>query len=482
MTEHLDVVVIGAGISGIGGAVHLRQRCPNHTFVVLEGRPQLGGTWDLFRYPGIRSDSDMHTLGFRFKPWKEQAAIADGDAILKYLHETVEEYGLEPHIRYGHHVVRISWSSEDAQWTVEATRKDTGEEVRLTCGFLYMCSGYYDYRAGYTPDFPGIERFGGQVVHPQKWTSDIDYEGKRVVVIGSGATAVTLVPALAEKAEHVVMLQRSPTYILSRPWDDAIANRLRELLPEQVAYFLSRWKNVLVAQALFQVSRRAPGFMKKVLMGGVRKQLPAGYDVDTHFNPSYGPWDQRLCLVPDGDLFAAIRGGRASVVTDHIDTFTETGIRLRSGEELEADLVVTATGLVVRVLGGVETRIDGEPVNVHDAMSYKAMMLSDVPNLVLAFGYTNASWTLKADLTSEYVCRLLQHMRKHGYRRCVPRWDGEGVSSEPFLNLDSGYVRRALPNLPQQGSKFPWRLLQNYLLDMFLIRYGRVDDGVMEFA
>ncbi|MCA9654194.1 MAG: NAD(P)/FAD-dependent oxidoreductase [Myxococcales bacterium] len=482
MTEHFDVVVVGAGISGIGAAVHLQERCPDRSFVVLEGREQLGGTWDLFRYPGIRSDSDMHTLGFRFKPWKEQAAIADGDAILRYLHETVDEYHLAPRIRYGHRIVRAQWSTADARWTVEVTRSDTGQPVRFTCSFLFMCCGYYDYEQGYTPELPGAERFAGRIVHPQKWTPDIDYAGQRVIVIGSGATAVTLVPALAEQAAHVVMLQRSPTYILSRPPEDDIANRLRELLPERAAYFLSRWKNVLVAQALFQASRRAPAFMKKLLVGGVRRQLGEGYDVDTHFTPRYDPWDQRLCLVPNGDLFAAIRSGRAEVVTGHIDTFTEKGIRLQSGEELEADLIVTATGLNLKVFGGIETVVDGERVRPNQTMSYKAMMLSDVPNLALTFGYTNASWTLKADLTSEYVCRLLNHMRKHHYQVCVPRQRDAAVSEEPFVDFSSGYVRRALADLPRQGSKAPWKLFQNYLFDIFLIRYGRIDDGVMEFA
>lgn len=482
LTEHFDVVVVGAGISGIGAAYHLVNRCPERSFVILEKRPQLGGTWDLFRYPGIRSDSDMHTLGYRFKPWKDQEAIADGDAILRYLHETVQENHLDRHIRFGHAVMRAEWSTADAQWTVLTQREGSDEVVRFTCNFLFMCSGYYDYDQGYTPRFPGIERFEGQVVHPQKWTGDIDYAGKRVVVIGSGATAVTLVPELAKEAAHVTMLQRSPTYIISMSPEDAIANRLRELLPEKLAYFLTRWKNVFASQALFQVSRRAPRFAKKYLVGNVRKELGEGYDVDTHFTPDYDPWDQRLCLVPDGDLFESIRDGRASVVTDHIDTFTEGGIRLKSGEELPADLVVTATGLRVMVFGGMEMVVDGKPVRANDAMSYKAMMLSDVPNAALTFGYTNASWTLKADLTSEYVCRLLNYMRKHGHRIAVPRQRDSSVSEEPFLDFTSGYVQRALAELPRQGSKAPWRLYQNYLIDIFLIRYGRIDDGVMEFA
>ncbi len=481
-TEHFDVVIIGAGISGIGGAVHLSERCPSRTFVVLEGRSQLGGTWDLFRYPGVRSDSDMHTLGFRFKPWTEQKAIADGNDILAYLHQTVDEHRLAPHIRYGHRVVGASWCSADAQWTVTAKNEATGEVVGFTCSFLFMCCGYYDYEAGYTPQFEGVEQFGGRIVHPQKWTDDIEYEGKNVIVIGSGATAVTLVPALADTAAHVTMLQRSPSYYLSRPPEDAIANRLRQLLPDETAYFLSRWKNVFMAMMLFYGSRRAPGLFKKLLIGGVIKELGDGYDVGTHFTPNYDPWDQRLCLVPNGDLFQAIRQGRASMVTDHIETFTKTGVRLRSGRELAADLVVTATGLVVKVFGGIEVVVDGEPVVPRETMSYKAMMFSDVPNLVLSFGYTNASWTLKADLTSEYLCRLLNHMSSHGQRIAVPRRRDASVSTAPFVDFSSGYIQRALPHLPQQGDKAPWKLFQNYFLDIFLIRYGRIDDGVIELS
>jgi monooxygenase len=489
MIEHFDVVIVGAGISGIGAAWHLQARCPGRSYVIFEGREQLGGTWDLFRYPGIRSDSDMYTLGYAFKPWTAQEAIADGDAILAYLHETVAEHGIERHIRFGHQVVRASWSSEHARWTLEVTCKAPHAEgapevqrVQVTCGFLFMCSGYYDYDAGYTPKLPGVERFGGRIVHPQHWTPDIDYAGKRVVVIGSGATAVTLVPELAEQAAHVTMLQRSPSYILSRPSRDRLANALRRVLPAGLAYDLTRWKNVLMGLAFFQASRRAPAPIRKLLLAGVRKELPSEHDVQAHFTPRYDPWDQRLCLVPDGDLFAAIRSGRASVVTDHIESFTNTGIRLRSGAELPADLVVTATGLQLLVLGRVELTVDGERVEPAKAMSYKAMMLSDVPNLALSFGYTNASWTLKSDLTCEYVCRLLEHMQRHGYRRCVPRRTDPSVRERPFLDFTSGYVQRGLARLPKQGSKAPWKLRQNYLLDLLSLRYGKVDDGVMEFG
>jgi monooxygenase len=479
MTDHFDVVIVGAGISGIGAACHLGARLPELGYAIFEGRERIGGTWDLFRYPGIRSDSDMYTLGFSFAPWKEQEAIADGDAILEYLQRTAQEHDVLRHIRFRHRVTRAAWSSADARWTVEVCNEATGEALQVTCGFLYMCSGYYDYDHGHTPSFPGTERFGGRIVHPQHWTPDIDYADKRVVVIGSGATAVTLVPELAKRAAHVTMLQRSPTYILTRPRSDGLAIALRRMLPEQLAYDVTRWKNVLLGLAFFHASQRLPGRIKSLLLEGVRRQLPPGYDVDTHFTPSYGPWDQRVCLVPNGDLFAAIRDGTASIVTDHIDTFTETGIRLRSGQELPADLVITATGLELLVLGHVELLVDGTRVEPAKTMTYKAMMLSDVPNLALSVGYTNASWTLKADLTAEYVCRLLEHMRRRGYRRCVARRDPHEREA-PFLGLTSGYVKRALDRLPKQGSRAPWKLRQNYLFDRYALRHGDVDDGVMQ--
>jgi cation diffusion facilitator CzcD-associated flavoprotein CzcO len=480
MTEHFDVLVIGAGISGIGAGYHLQTRCPSRSYAILEGREDLGGTWDLFRYPGIRSDSDMHTLGFSFRPWEEQKAIADGPSILRYLRETAREHGIDRHIRFSHTVTAASWSSEQARWTVEARREDTGETVRFTCEFLFACCGYYDYERGYTPELPGLERFAGRVVHPQHWSDDVEYAGRRVVVIGSGATAVTLVPELAAEAAHVTMLQRTPTYVLAAPSEDPLANALRRRLPSHAAYAVTRWKNVLVGQLLYAFSRRAPRQMRALLKRGARRALGPEFDVETHFDPPYDPWDQRLCLAPDGDLFEVLRSGRASVVTDHIDTFTERGIRLRSGRELEADLVVTATGLRVRFLGGIELTVDGERVRPADTLSYKAMMFSDVPNLAMAFGYTNASWTLKADLTAEYVCRILNHMERHGYRRCVPRRTDSDVSEEPFVDLTSGYIRRALPYLPKQGSKAPWRVHQNYLLDRLTFRFSPVDDGVLE--
>ncbi len=476
--EHFDVLVVGAGLSGISAGVHLRTRCPKKTFAILEGRAAIGGTWDLFRYPGIRSDSDMHTLGYSFKPWKAEKAIADGPAILEYVRDTAKEYGIDKEIRFGHQVVRATFSTDSARWVVEAMHE--GKEVRLLCHFLFVCSGYYDYENGYTPEFPGIEKFQGRVVHPQKWTPDIDYTGKKVVVIGSGATAVTLVPALAERAAKVTMLQRSPTYVISRPAVDGVALRLRKSLPPMVAYGLTRWKNVALGLAFFQICRTFPERAKSILVGEVHKALGKSVDVDTHFTPKYRPWDQRVCLVPDGDLFDALRGGKAAVVTDQIETFTETGITLRSGKTLEADLVVTATGLVLRFLGGMELVVDGKKIEPSETMNYKGAMLSDVPNLAVTFGYTNASWTLKCDLTCEYVCRLLLHMDRKGYRTCVPRLTGKDVEPEPLLDFSSGYVQRALGKLPKQGSKAPWRVHQNYPLDILGLRHGALEDGVLE--
>jgi cation diffusion facilitator CzcD-associated flavoprotein CzcO len=479
--EHFDVVVVGAGISGIGAGYHLQSNCPDRTFVILEGRERLGGTWDLFRYPGIRSDSDMYTLGYSFKPWTNPKAIADGASILSYLEETARQHRIDRRIRYRHKVKRASWSSEGARWTVEAARGEEGEPVTFTCNFLFMCSGYYRYEAGYTPDFPGRERFQGRVVHPQKWTEDIQYAGKRVVVIGSGATAVTLVPAMAKTAAHVTMLQRSPTYVVSRPEEDRFANWLRRRLPERLAYAITRWKNVLLGMFFFNLSRKRPKMVKKAILDQVTKELGPDYDVATHFKPRYNPWDQRMCLVPDGDLFAAIREGRASVVTDQIETFTEKGILLRSGGEIEADLIVTATGLELEVMGGMECFVDGEAVQPASKLSYKGMMLQDVPNMASAMGYTNASWTLKCDLTCEYVCRLLNFMKEKGYDRCTPRRNDPSVREENWIDFSSGYIQRSLHKFPKQGSKRPWRLYQNYLLDMATLELGRVDDGVMEF-
>jgi monooxygenase len=479
--EHLDVLIVGAGLSGIGAACHLRADCPGKSFAILEARDRSGGTWDLFRYPGIRSDSDMFTLGYSFKPWKEAKAIADGPTILRYVRDTAREHGVEQAIRYDHRVVHAAWSSADARWTVDVEHTDTGETEQLTCGFLFGCTGYYRYDEGYTPEFAGADRFEGRIVHPQHWPEDLDYAGKRVVVIGSGATAVTLIPAMAPQAEHVTMLQRSPSYVLSLPARDPIADFVRRVLPPRAAYPIVRWKNVTLATALFQLSRRRPAFVKRLLRKGVEKQLPAGYDVDTHFKPTYEPWDQRLCLVPDGDLFKAIRRGDASVVTDRIETFTEKGIELTSGAELAADVIVTATGLNLQVLGGLSLSVDGREIRLSDTVGYKGMMFGGVPNLALTLGYTNASWTLKGDLCAEYVCRLINHMDAHGYRVCTPRAPDPSLPTEPFIDLVSGYVLRSIDQLPRQGDRTPWRLHQNYARDIVMLRYGALEDEI-EFA
>ena len=479
--EHFDVLLVGAGLSGIGAAWHLQARAPSRTYVILESRDAVGGTWDLFRYPGIRSDSDMYTLGFAFKPWTEAKAIADGPSILSYVRETARENRIDRNIRFRHHVKRASWSSETAHWTVEAERADTGEPVRFTCRWLHMCSGYYDYAGGYLPAFEDMGRFRGRIIHPQFWPEDLDYRGKKVLVIGSGATAVTLVPAMAGDAGHVVMLQRSPTYIVSRPAEDRIANWLRRRLPAMLAYRLVRWKNVLLQQYFFHFARKRPDKVKAKLLELVREELGPDYDVETHFTPRYNPWQQRLCLVPDSDLFEAIRQGKASVVTGEIERFTETGLKLKSGAELDADIVVSATGLKLQVLSDVAFSVDGEPRNISQTMTYKGMMFSDVPNLSYSFGYTNASWTLKADLTSGYLCRILNHMEAKGWDIALPRRD-PSVGEVPFVDFTSGYFERARHILPKQGSKKPWKLYQNYALDMAALKYGAIDDGTIRFS
>lgn len=480
--EHVDVLIVGAGLSGIGAAYHLQQKCPDKTYAILEAREVLGGTWDLFRYPGIRSDSDMYTLGYAFKPWTDAKAIADGPAILDYLRETARENGIDRHIRFKQRVKTARWSTPEARWTVDVDDGDTAAVRQVSCNFLFICSGYYDYDAGYTPEFDGLDRFSGRVVHPQKWTDDIDYAGKRVVVVGSGATAVTLVPEMAKQAEHVTMLQRSPSYIVSRPAEDRIANRLRQLLPSKLAYGVTRWKNVLIGMATFKLARAYPEKVKSRIIDAVRQALGPRYDVDTHFLPHYNPWDQRICLVPDGDLFAAIRAGSVSMMTDHIDHFTENGLLLKSGQEVAADLVVTATGLNIKVMGGVAITVDERPVDLSSTLNYKGIMFSGVPNLASTFGYTNASWTLKADLTSAYICRLLNHMDRKGWRQCTPEVTDPEISPRPFLDFSSGYVQRALDRLPKQGSKKPWRLNQNYALDIMSLKFGAVEDGAMVFS
>ncbi|MEU1688513.1 NAD(P)/FAD-dependent oxidoreductase [Micromonospora sp. NPDC005707] len=480
-SDHVDVLIVGAGLSGVGAAVHLQRQCPGKTYAVLEARGAVGGTWDLFRYPGIRSDSDMFTLGYSFKPWTNPKAIADGDAIRSYVRETAREYGVQQHIRFHHRALRAEWDSATARWTVHAHRDDTGEDVVLTCGFLFTNSGYYRYDEGYTPEFPGVERYAGRLVHPQHWPEDLDYGGKRVVVIGSGATAVTLVPAMAERAGHVTMLQRSPTYVISLPSRDPVADAARRWLPAKAAYAVTRWKNVALGVANFQLSRRAPGLVKRFLRRAARGKLPVGYDLDRHFSPRYNPWDQRLCVVPDGDLFAALRAGTASVVTDTIDTFTERGIRLASGEELPADVVVTATGLNLLALGGMTLVVDGAEVDLASTVAYKGMMLSGVPNFAMTIGYTNASWTLKADLVATYVCRLLRHLDDTGQQIVTPLAP-DSDDLVPIIDLQSGYVLRAVDQLPKQGPEAPWRLHQNYPRDVLLMRHGRLTDAGVRFS
>ncbi len=479
--EHLDVVIVGAGLSGIAAAYHVQTATPSKTYAILEAREVMGGTWDLFRYPGVRSDSDMFTLGYSFRPWQNPKAIADGPAILAYIRDTAEAFGIDRHIRYQRRVVGARWSSDAARWTLDLLDGATGATTALTCAFLIVCSGYYDYDAGYTPELPGLAAYRGQVVHPQQWSSAVDYAGKRVVVIGSGATAVTLVPELAKTAAHVTMLQRSPTYVLSVPARDRVADWLRAKLPANAAHQLTRWKNVALGITTFQLSRRFPKAAAKLLIKGVDKLLDGKVDVATHFTPTYNPWDQRLCLVPDADLFEALKTERASIVTDHIATFDATGIVLRSGARLDADLVVTATGLKLKLFGGMGLTVDGVAVNPSDVMVYKGIMGSGIPNFAFAVGYTNASWTLKADLTAQYVCRLLAYMDRAGYAYCVPRLDPD-VTASPILDFQSGYVQRALDHLPKQGDIRPWKLFQNYLLDLLMIRHSKVHDDTMQFV
>ena len=478
-TAHVDVLIVGAGLSGIGAACHLAVDAPGRSYAILEARESSGGTWDLFRYPGVRSDSDMYTLGYRFRPWQGDKALADGPSILRYVRETAAEYGVDEHVRYGHSVRRADWSSTDRRWTVTAEHE--GAEVALTCDVLWACTGYYDYDEGYTPVIAGLEDYEGRVVHPQHWPDDLDLADQRVVVIGSGATAMTLVPAIAAETAHVTMLQRSPTYVLSMPSRDGLAARARRLLPERLAYGFTRWKNVLMTTGFYQLSRRRPALVRRLIRKAAVAQLPEDYDVDTHFRPTYNPWDQRLCLVPDGDLFRAVSRGDASIVTDRIDSFTPKGLLLTSGEELPADIVVTATGLNLKAFGGAVLTIDGAPVHLPETMAYKGMLLSGVPNFVFTVGYTNASWTLKADLVAQYVVRLLQHLDRTGNRVFVARRQPD-VEEQPFMDFAAGYVLRSLHQFPKQGDRAPWRLRQNYLRDVVTIRHGRVTDDAMHFS
>ncbi|MGI4843136.1 MAG: flavin-containing monooxygenase [Janthinobacterium lividum] len=476
----LDVLIVGAGLSGIGAGSALQRGCPGKRYAILEARDAIGGTWDLFRYPGVRSDSDMYTLGYAFRPWLDAKAIADGPAILDYVRATAREHGIEPHIRYGHKVIGASWCSQDALWTVQARLKD-GDTRILRARFLYLCSGYYSYDEAYRPRFEGEQEFAGQIVQPQFWPRDLDYGGKQVVVVGSGATAVTVVPAMAGRAAHVTMLQRSPTYVVARPSRYRFAQRMQALLPRDLAYALTRWRVIGESMFLYWLARRKPELVKRKIVEMAGLQLGSPQAAAAHFMPRYKPWDQRVCVVPDGDLFAAIRAGRASVVTDHIARFTRTGILLRSGRELAADLVVMATGLSLKLFGGATLVVDGRVLDPSRAMSYKGMMLSGVPNCALAFGYTNASWTLKADLTAAWVCRLLRHMDARGQAIAVAQRDPE-VAEAPFLDFSSGYVERARHLLPRQGARKPWQVHQNYLRDLLTIRFGRIDDGVLRFG
>ena len=478
--EHVDVIIVGAGLSGIGAACHLKRECPGRSFTILEARDAIGGTWDLFRYPGVRSDSDMHTLGYDFKPWTDAKAIADGPAILEYVRETARENGLMQRIRYGHRVRSARWDSDEARWTVTVDRVGHGR-VEIVGNFLYLCSGYYDYAGGHTPGFDGQENFGGEIVHPQFWPETLDHAGKRVVIIGSGATAMTLAPAMAETGARVTMVQRSPTYVISRPDMDKVANSLRKWLPDRLAYAITRWKNVALQGMFYRQTRVRPAKVRSQLLGLVRRHLGPDYDVATHFTPRYDPWDQRLCLIPNADLFRAIKSGALEVVTDQIDRFTEHGIKLASGRELPADVVVTATGLKLAVMGGVTFTVDGKRVNFPDTTVYKGMMYSDVPNLVQTFGYINASWTLRADLTARYVCRLLNRMAERGVRQCTPRLREEDreMPRRPWIDdFSSGYMQRSMHLFPRQGDRHPWRHAQDYAVDKKLTR-APIEDGVL---
>jgi len=487
MAEHVDVLIIGAGLSGVAAGWYVQMRLPGKRYAILEARDAIGGTWDLFRYPGVRSDSDMLTLGYSFRPWANPKAIADGPDILQYVRETAAAFSIDQRIRFRHRARRASWSSAESRWTVEVERlpeqSDTPvEQVEITCDFLYMCTGYYDYAEGYSPDWPDRERFAGRIVHPQQWPADLDYAGKRVVVIGSGATAVTLVPAMAERAAHVTMLQRSPTYIVARPSQDAVANWLRRRLPARLAHHIARWKNILLQMAFFQLAQRRPDMTRRNILNMTREQLGPDYDVEKHFTPTYNPWDQRLCLVPDADLFRAMRAGKVSIVTDQIERFTESGIRTRSGEELPADVIVTATGLRMRLMSGLRLVVDGAEVDLGATLAYRGLMYSGVPNLASSFGYTNASWTLKCELIAQYVCRLLLYMEQHGYSECLPQRPTDVLEELPGVPLTSGYVRRALDSLPRQTTRSPWKVYQNYALDLLNFRFSPFEDGALVFS
>jgi len=479
--SHFNVVVVGAGISGIGAGYHLQKQCPNKSFVILEGRERFGGTWDLFRYPGIRSDSDMHTMGYRFKPWIDEKFIADGSSILNYLEETIDENNLGNKIRYQHKVLTSSWSSSTSKWTLEVKNLTSGLTENFTCNFLMMCGGYYNYDEGYSPHFENQEQFNGLIIHPQKWPDNLDYKNKKVVVIGSGATAVTIIPAMADQVEHITMLQRSPTYFMSAPDKDMIGNYFKKIFPQKTAYFLTRWKNILMGNYFYKRCVNNPEKVKEMLINGVRAHLGEDYDIDTHFTPKYKPWDERLCFVPNADMFEAMKSGKASVVTDHIDQFTETGIKLKSGEELTADIIIKATGLNLQFLNGIDVKVDNSQVNISEKLAYKGRMFNDIPNLACSFGYARASWTLGADLSSEYVCKLLNYMDKHGYDYCSPVIGKEVREEGTYLNLSSGYVKRAIDRMPKQGSREPWKGNQSYLSDVTELRWGSITNDDLHF-
>jgi len=479
--SHFNVVVVGAGISGIGAGYHLQKQCPNKSFVILEGRESFGGTWDLFRYPGIRSDSDMHTMGYRFKPWIDEKFIADGPSILNYLEETISENNLGNKIRYQHKVLTSSWSSSTSKWTLEVKNLTSGITESFTCNFLMMCGGYYNYDEGYSPHFENQEQFNGLIIHPQKWPDNLDYKNKKVVVIGSGATAVTIIPAMADQVEHITMLQRSPTYFMSAPDKDMIGNFFKKIFSQKTAYFLTRWKNILMGNYFYKQCVKNPEKVKEMLINGVRAHLGEDYDIDTHFTPKYKPWDERLCFVPNADMFEAMKSGKASVVTDHIDQFTETGIKLKSGEELTADIIIKATGLNLQFLNGIDVKVDNSQVNISEKLAYKGRMFNDIPNLACSFGYARASWTLGADLSSEYVCKLLNYMDKHGYDYCSPVIGKEVREEGTYLNLSSGYVKRAIDRMPKQGSREPWKGNQSYLSDVTELRWGSITNDDLHF-
>ena len=480
-TTHFDVIIIGAGISGISAAHYIQSDCPDKTYAILEGRKNIGGTWDLFRYPGIRSDSDMYTFGFAFKPWRSPQAIAPRESIIQYLEEAVKEDGIDKHILFEHKLLKASWSSGAALWSLTVLTPGSGSPQIFTCSFLSLCMGYYDYENGYTPVFTGREKFKGRMVHPQHWDPGLDYADKKIVVIGSGATAVTLIPVLAKEATHVTMLQRSPTYIASQPDVDKTAVRINKILPKKTAYRINRIRKILAQRLVYTFSRSFPATMKKVLLKNVKASIGPGIDVGLHFSPGYDPWDQRLCLAPNGDIFKAIKAGKVSVVTDHINTFTETGLQLASGQFLEADIIVTATGLNARLFSNVDFEVDGKKVDFSKKICYKSAMISDIPNMTFAFGYTNASWTLKCDMTNQYTCRLINYMASHGYKQCVPVQNDPSLELKPFSDFSPGYILRVINHLPKTGGQKPWKVEQNYYYDKKMFEKSPLDDGVLQF-